>query len=273
MIINYKTIIYVMGYMTLLTFCLPSYASTAELSRLKQAYPKHFSAVSDTTVTWADGTRMLAIDNKPNKTQQEKLDSPSLLDQVHGVYYSNGIPANPTKFTPTTDPGRIRYEPFFRKMYGNSKEEVETKLVTILWMPKIFGNRYPLPVTTVNDVDKKLISISNELELLVLTHPEYIPFLSNPGGTFVWRVIEDTHRLSPHSFGMTIDINSELSNYWLWDLKKASKPTNEETALTYRNSIPWEIVPIFEKYGFIWGGKWQHYDTMHFEYRPELFIN
>ena len=31
-----------------------------------------------------------------------------------------------------------------------------------------------------------------------------------------------------------------------------------------------EIVRIFEKHGFIWGGKWHHYDTMHFEYRPEL---
>ena len=27
---------------------------------------------------------------------------------------------------------------------------------------------------------------------------------------------------------------------------------------------------IFERHGFIWGGKWHHYDTMHFEYRPEL---
>ncbi|NUM57423.1 MAG: M15 family metallopeptidase, partial [Bdellovibrionaceae bacterium] len=27
----------------------------------------------------------------------------------------------------------------------------------------------------------------------------------------------------------------------------------------------------FESEGFIWGGKWNHYDTMHFEYRPELF--
>jgi hypothetical protein len=23
-------------------------------------------------------------------------------------------------------------------------------------------------------------------------------------------------------------------------------------------------------HGFIWGGYWYHYDTMHFEYRPEL---
>ena len=38
----------------------------------------------------------------------------------------------------------------------------------------------------------------------------------------------------------------------------------------YKNEIPREIVDIFEKHGFIWGGKWYHYDTMHFEYRPEL---
>jgi hypothetical protein len=28
---------------------------------------------------------------------------------------------------------------------------------------------------------------------------------------------------------------------------------------------------VFEAERFIWGGKWYHYDTMHFEYRPELF--
>jgi D-alanyl-D-alanine carboxypeptidase len=27
---------------------------------------------------------------------------------------------------------------------------------------------------------------------------------------------------------------------------------------------------IFEQHGFVWGGKWRHHDTMHFEYRPEL---
>jgi hypothetical protein len=40
--------------------------------------------------------------------------------------------------------------------------------------------------------------------------------------------------------------------------------------IPYRNVIPQGIVDIFEKHGFIWGGKWYHYDTMHFEYRPEL---
>ena len=38
----------------------------------------------------------------------------------------------------------------------------------------------------------------------------------------------------------------------------------------YRNRIPWEIVEVFEKHGFVWDGKWYHFDTMHFEYRPEI---
>ena len=39
-----------------------------------------------------------------------------------------------------------------------------------------------------------------------------------------------------------------------------------------RNLIPHAVVEIFERHGFIWGGKWFHYDTMHFEYRPELLL-
>ena len=40
--------------------------------------------------------------------------------------------------------------------------------------------------------------------------------------------------------------------------------------LKWRNVVPQEIVDAFEAEGFIWGGRWLHYDTMHFEYRPEL---
>jgi hypothetical protein len=39
----------------------------------------------------------------------------------------------------------------------------------------------------------------------------------------------------------------------------------------WENRIPQFIVDAFEAEGFIWGGRWYHYDTMHFEYRPELF--
>ena len=35
-------------------------------------------------------------------------------------------------------------------------------------------------------------------------------------------------------------------------------------------TLPDEIVAAFERHGFIWGGKWAHFDSFHFEYRPEL---
>ncbi|MCG3705331.1 M15 family metallopeptidase [Aliarcobacter butzleri] len=57
----------------------------------------------------------------------------------------------------------------------------------------------------------------------------------------------------------------DFSNYWQWDEKDGK--------IEYKNKIPLEIVEIFEKYGFIWGGRWYHFDTMHFEYRPELLVD
>ena len=70
--------------------------------------------------------------------------------------------------------------------------------------------------------------------------------------------------LSVHAFGAAIDINVKSAHYWRW-----AKP-NQQGVYQWRNKIPKKIIDIFEKHGFIWGGRWYHFDTMHFEYRPEL---
>ena len=83
-------------------------------------------------------------------------------------------------------------------------------------------------------------------------------------GTYNCRAIADTGEPSPHGYGIAIDLNTAVSDYWYW------RP--HEGAIVYRNRMPEEIVAIFEKHGFIWGGKWYHFDTMHFEFRPELLV-
>lgn len=239
------------------------------LEKLKLSYPDHIQAVFASYILWTDGTKMPIGNFDNNKTTAEKLENPSLVDQLTQPHYITGIPTE----NPQTDPGRVRHEPFFRKMYGNSLDEVQNNLISIRWMPKIFWqNTYTLKVTKINNFHEKIERISDDLEELVSRHPEYVEFLNRPGGTFCWRNIANTNRLSAHSFGMTIDINASLSHYWQWDLKKEKRPVDEESELTYRNIIPWEIIEIFEKHGLIWGGKWYHYDTMHFEYRPELIV-
>ena len=54
------------------------------------------------------------------------------------------------------------------------------------------------------------------------------------------------------------------TTYWQW-----VKP-GADGLYHWSNKIPDEIVAVFERHGFIWGGRWYHFDTMHFEYRPEL---
>jgi peptidoglycan L-alanyl-D-glutamate endopeptidase CwlK len=181
----------------------------------------------------------------------------------------NIIACAPSSYNAHSDATRSRNPNSFKKIYGSSPKEVEKKLVVIYWMPHVFGNRYPLKVTTINGVDKKFSQVSAELEKLP---PAYYKYLKNPEGTYSWRNIARTNYLSTHSFGITIDLNRRYSNYWQWDLERAGRPVRESAKLRLRNQIPKQIVSIFEKHGFLWGGSWYHYDTMHFEYRPDVMF-
>ncbi len=226
------------------------------LTKLAKAYPAFIKISSNNKISFRDNDQMDYNDYIENKTYEEILNSPSLKDQMSIKYIK--IDENPN-YIPlkNEDAGRVRYEPFFKKMYGSNPKEIKKNLTKIIWLPK--SSRKTLLVTTINDVDKKLKAISDELELLP---NEMKSFVNNPAGVTNWRKITNTNRLSSHSFGIAIDINTKNSDYWQWHKKN--------DILEYKNKIPLEIVRIFEKHGFIWGGRWYHYDTMHFEYRPEL---
>ncbi len=158
------------------------------------------------------------------------------------------------------DPGRARSSTFFDRMYGDCRKgEVAKHLVEIIWLPGTVRQR--LMVTSVNGVADKLAAVSRELDQLP---PRFRTFLAPAAGTYNCRRIAGTDRLSAHGYGIAIDIAPRSAHYWYW-----TKPA-ADGVYAYRNAIPPEIIAIFEAHGFIWGGKWYHYDTMHFEYRPEL---
>lgn len=200
-------------------------------------------------IIWRDGTSMIYDDDK--KETFDKILKHADIEDSFTHSYRKGPYKNPSK---NYDPGRYRNDKFFRKMYGNSASAVKKRLTTINW----FGQK--IRVTTVNNVDKKLKAIARDLAKKVKKNPKLKKYLTPIGGTFKWRKIAGTNRLSVHSFGAAIDISVKYSAYWRWN----------KGAYKYQNKIPLEIFEIFEEHGFIWGGKWYHYDTMHFEYRPEL---
>ena len=224
-----------------------------EIRKYMLAYPDFIEKDSANYLIWKDGTKMIYDSGIEKIDYDQILNSPDLKNQL-SIKYIKG--ENYSLPEINEDPGRIRFEPFFEKMYGQNAKEVSENLVTINWLPS--SKNQKLRVTKINGVAEKIQAISNQLDKLEHLHQ----YLDNPGGTYNWRKISGTDRLSVHSFGIAIDINVNKSNYWRW--AKQTEP------LEYKNQIPIEIVIIFEKYGFIWGGKWYHYDTMHFEYRPEL---
>lgn len=236
----------------------PKFLSVAK--RLTQAYPDFISSYTDSSIIWKDGYEMLLDDKIKNKNFDSLLSFPDIEDQFFFEYKAGQLDIPPPM---NHDPGRVRYEPFFMRMYGETREEVEKNLVEIAWLPKSYNKK--ILISKLNGIDKKLTLISEELE----KETELIKYLINIGGTFNWRTISGVNRLSTHSFGIALDINVNFSNYWRWD----NKTQDDSKKIEYKNRIPVKIVEIFEKYGFIWGGKWYHYDTMHFEYRPELLLS
>jgi len=89
-----------------------------------------------------------------------------------------------------------------------------------------------------------------------------------------WRNIASSQSRSFHAYGAAIDLLPKslggLETYWLWTAAKIPEWWNVPYARRFHP--PSEVIRAFESLGFVWGGKWRFYDTMHFEYRPEIFV-
>jgi hypothetical protein len=239
------------------------------MQQLVAAYPDFLAGADGNEIVWRDGTRMRFDDGRTGKDFAALLDAPDLEDQFYAPYLQGDAGLAPAR---DIDPGRVRFEPFFRKMYGDCKaDEVTGKLQPVVWLPKHDGRT--IMVTGVNGVAKRLAAVSAELDDLVGKQPALRIFLIPPAGTYNCRVIAGTARASVHGFGAAIDIATTAADYWRWakgGKGAAGDKTGKSGPIAWRNRVPLDIVDVFERHGFIWGGKWYHFDTMHFEYRPEL---
>src|SRR5450432_36315 len=127
------------------------------LQNLLSAYPDFIARITANSIVFKDGSIMKYDDGIENKPWEQLLSAPSLKDQFR-FDYVKGPPAHvPGK---NEDPGRIRNEAFFKKMYGNTESEVKKELVEITWLPRTAPQK--LWITKVNKVNEKLVAISNE---------------------------------------------------------------------------------------------------------------
>jgi hypothetical protein len=231
-------------------------AESDRLARLVAAYPDHLRTIEGVDLVWADGTRMPTGAGLPARPFETMLRDATIADQLRQAYAPGPLAAPPPR---DHSPGRIRNAAFFRRMYGDCRDpRAAPRITRVTWMPRT--RPQPVSVTTVNDVAGRLMRVTEALEGL----PDRLKaWLVPSAGAYNCRDVADSGLPSMHASGAAIDIGIRGSDYWAWSRARGEIP--------YRNRIPQEIVDAFEAERFIWGGKWHHYDTMHFEYRPELF--
>ncbi len=248
---------------------MPSRASSVgddsiphEAQILMKVYPDFVKGFRDGKLVMSDGATII-YDDGLNKSFIQLLDEADVQDMFAFTYNRHSwIPEK------MQDAGRSRCEELFKKMYGASAAQVRRKLVRVNWP---FGT-----ATNGGGVNKKITSVqftpvngaADSLRAVVKElqrHPELHKYLAS-SGSFYWRAVRGAKRQSAHSYGMTIDIGVKYSNYW----RNVAK--SENATVKYQNKFPHKIVEIFERHGFIWGGRWYHYDTMHFEFRPEILM-
>jgi hypothetical protein len=201
----------------------------------------------------SDGQKIVYDDGR-RKSLAETLDRPDLEDMLAQPYRPG---RSGFKVLPDQDPGRIRVEAFFNAVYGAGAANVKNNLV-----PVPFAGA-TVSFNSQNGAAAALARVGRKLSCLLSANPGLGAWIFPLKGSFNRRDIAGTDRLSLHAWGIALDLHKGA--YWRWS--KASGPM---ALLGLQSEYPWDIVAAFEEQGFIWGGKWYHFDTMHFEYRPEL---
>lgn len=250
--------------MRTLLFCLcclflaiPASAGDFELDLecLKEAYPGFITGTETdgegrVWLLTRDGARLLYDDGK-TKTHAELLENADIEDAMRQPYPLE--PARPD-LAPDEEPGRIRCYPLLKALYGADQGSVKRGTVSMLFNGKTKVRLAGPAAEAFQRIDA------------AWRHQPADPVLDSyfsPIYGYFWRPIAKTNRLSPHSFGIAVDLNPDKGPYWQWS-KLRPHPLQK--------TFPAAIVSLFEDNGFIWGGKWEHFDLMHFEYRPELII-
>lgn len=230
-----------------------------DLLCLKMSYPEYITGiegeVGDKVYVVMKSGKKIIYDDKKEKSQEEKIANPDLQDMLEQIY-----PLATTRklMDKNFDPGRGRVYELMAEVYGASEANIKKNLTNVA-----IGNK-SCQFNKNNKAAQSLGGAIKEINELIKTNKQIGAYIYPTSGTFNFRRIAGTNRLSAHSYGIAIDLAGNKWDYWKW--------ATAEQGQKRLSSYPKELVEVFERNNFVWGGKWGHFDILHFEYRPEIIM-
>jgi hypothetical protein len=230
-----------------------------DLLCLLLAYPQYIkeierSAQGKLYVVMQSGKKII-YDDKKEKSYEQKMEDADLQDTMALAY-----PLKPIEglVEVNDDPGRFRNYALLKEIYGRDQKSIEGQLTPI----NVGGQNCQFSKN--NGAAQALKEAVSEAAALSRENKRVGGAAFPTSGTYNYRYIAGTSRLSPHAFGIAIDLARDSRDYWQW----ATREQGQKRIASY----PQELAAIFEEHNFVWGGKWGHFDILHFEYRPEIIL-
>ena len=162
----------------------------------------------------------------------------------------------------------LRSPDFLNHLFGTNEIKLRERCD---WVPFLNHNAYMN-----NFCERALRNVEVEILKAAKNDQEVQAFIENLKTiySFQQRKIRGTENTSYHSYGLALDLipisyNRKHAN-WIWST--AFIDEWHLIPLENRWSPPQAVIDAFEKNGFVWGGKWSHFDTIHFEYAPEIIL-
>ena len=227
------------------------------LDKLVRSYPDWIAAVDDDAVILRNGTRLPISDHRTDNLLDELIEHPDIDDMFYVSTRQQPRPRRRGRISTPAARGTPRSSPPCTAIAGNN--DVAAKLKTIEWLPAHHGGKAAITATGTAS-NQALAAVSRALDRLP---SDFMKFLIPTAGTYNCRSVAGSSVRSMHAYGAAIDLNVTYADYWRWAQGRERADMEKPHSGRDRRRD-------FEQQGFIWGGHWYHFDTMHFEYRPEL---
>jgi len=252
------------------------------LRALASAYPDRVNAVE-----FHDGDWSILVYGERFYFAGGRLLPSSLRDDLNQFapmpfyFYQEELPP----WVPPTPEESARLRDTTRALLNGNQLQRSTHLTDALWRSRNRDEAWEhikqihflgMQVQVHYSIIEKLCLIEEQILRTAKTSTTVKQWINNLGSVegWLWRNIASSENRSYHAYGAAVDLipksSSGLEIYWIWTSGKNIEWWNVPYSRRYHP--PDEVIKIFESFGFIWGGKWRYYDTIHFEYRPEILI-